>query len=1658
MSLGVIKYKKGIFLLSVLLFLPFVVAEVNAIECGANPTPDCTISTSTTFNTGLHTAHNMTVVANDITVDCNGAILKPQTPGKDMFYVGGTSGVTITNCVFTPGPFNAYRYAVTNAGVRVGSDLRAVQQLTIKDSEFSGNGNAPIYLTNRLSASVVAASSSPNHVITNNVIKGLHIEGIKLTATNNSLIDMNDIASLSGRPAVLLDGSANTIVKNNTITRGNITLQPETTENAANNTIFINSFEQNPSPVQDAGSNNQWSSIVNVIGLDRELGNFYASYHRDNQCVNGKCCTDTNIDNVCDNPWNFSNALDNFPMRSKSLPHTAPPTIQPIATITVAEREVARVVINATSANNPITYHVNNSLFVQNSSHQNEFTWETNFGQAGVYTFTAIVNDSVNLQSEKAFTVNITAVDKNCKNFPNNMTNGCIIMEDITLPPGTYNIPTGIAFGANNVELNCRGATLVGSQLNTPMIYVGNTLGATIRNCRMKGYKYAVSNLGSPLLAARRVIIRNNIFEAAAGNTAILITHWLGGSTIAPSPAVNHRIIKNTIAGNHLDGIYIIAADNMLIRDNIVSTVLKTGNAMQLAATAENTIRNNTIKQGRLIVATALNKNATNNTIFLNTFEQVTNQPLFDMGVNNQWSSQVTVQGQERTLGNFYQGYHRDNQCISGNCCIDTKDFDNVCDQSLIFNGVQDIHPMRSKELPYKAVPNIQSIPTQNVRELGVARIFINASGSGPFAYQVHDPRFKQDPNNQRIFRWSTNLSDSGTHQFNATVRDRFRLWNVTEFTVTVNNSASRLCHTFPDKIANGCLMTQSTVLNPRGRFELPDGIKVGADNIVLNCRGATLVGLRNGGPLISLEDTSGVTIRNCHLKNYAGAILSSPESGYFTIRDNVFTSTAGGGAIRLESPLAPNTTRSSKKRHLILNNTISGVHNIGVIITNANRSLVALNNFSNLRPADRDVAIYIVGGTHNRVVKNIVNGAQIIVRRGRGTAINTTITDNTIENMDTAIELAEGVEHSVLRKNTIRNMRVGMVLRGSHSRIRANTFEAGTSFDATQGIVIESLGSPRNNTILLNDFQQITHPADDRGIHNQWNDEIVVLNTTRRIGNFYSQFSKNSHSRQHRTRPRQWCRDLNFDNLCDGSFDFDGNNDSFAMRSLFMESNFPPIIEPIPEIILNESEAVILRINATGYNETLFYSLTDNEHFKPVPGKENEFMWQTNFKDAGKYNVTVIVRDALDLNSGMEVNITLTDAPDSCHLYSKRVANGCAVRADTAFPVGEYSVPDGITIAADNVNVLCNNATLKGDNLGKVAGINLDGVQNIVIDGCNVAGYDQGIIIQKSNSVNLSDIRVSENRKESSSNGIEIYDSERITIKGSDISKNNNAGVFVIDSNNNVFERNSINENSGSGGIILRNASKNKIYNNKIFDNDLDGILLAVSTVGGTSDGNEVIGNTIKKTKTSRGLGVGGANNIIYHNNFIDNKEQVFISRISTGTKLFVNGEGNYYSDHSCVGNRMCANAYQVRTNHEDKFPFRYENGWLLPEPTFTVQGSAKAEETMNITLSAPIHQDETYVFALSLGNATGIPLGNGRTIHLDNDIALQFSLEAPSALGFVNSVGNLDKNGQGTITWTPPKILKGFTFHAGYVTIDTTKPFPDMFDMSTTQQITIK
>jgi parallel beta-helix repeat protein len=206
-----------------------------------------------------------------------------------------------------------------------------------------------------------------------------------------------------------------------------------------------------------------------------------------------------------------------------------------------------------------------------------------------------------------------------------------------------------------------------------------------------------------------------------------------------------------------------------------------------------------------------------------------------------------------------------------------------------------------------------------------------------------------------------------------------------------------------------------------------------------------------------------------------------------------------------------------------------------------------------------------------------------------------------------------------------------------------------------------------------------------------------------------------------------------------------------------------------------------------------------------------------------------------------------------------------------------------------------------------------------------NNAGY---VALINCTGITVQNLQLSKNGQ-----GILLVDTRNANISKNSIT-NHFSGIEMDNASNNIIVDNVIEENTDSC-ILVTASANNSIYGNSITQN-LFGINFQ-SSILGNSTYNEVIANNISLNDYHIRLEYGSDNNIFYHNNFINNTEQVSTTQIGYGvvaiysstTNVWDNGsEGNYWSDYNGTdadGDGIGDIRYVINNSNIDDFPLMF-------------------------------------------------------------------------------------------------------------------------------------
>jgi parallel beta-helix repeat protein len=219
----------------------------------------------------------------------------------------------------------------------------------------------------------------------------------------------------------------------------------------------------------------------------------------------------------------------------------------------------------------------------------------------------------------------------------------------------------------------------------------------------------------------------------------------------------------------------------------------------------------------------------------------------------------------------------------------------------------------------------------------------------------------------------------------------------------------------------------------------------------------------------------------------------------------------------------------------------------------------------------------------------------------------------------------------------------------------------------------------------------------------------------------------------------------------------------------------------------------------------------------------------------------------------------------------------------------------------------------LMGSGADDSRGIDLAGRRNVTVHNTFIGGFDFGVFL-----LNSSYSTIDNNTIMSTIDGIWLSSSSNIHVTGNTLIANGFSGILLLESPNNCVSDNKVTNNQY--GIFLWSSSNSSISGNTIAATNMVGLDLGISS-----------------------------GNRIYHNNFIDNGQDV---SVSTGyTNVWHDGYpsgGNYWSNYTDVDLHKGLNQsetgddgvwdqpYIIDTANMDKYPLTKP----LDEPAGDVDG----------------------------------------------------------------------------------------------------------------------
>jgi parallel beta-helix repeat protein len=261
----------------------------------------------------------------------------------------------------------------------------------------------------------------------------------------------------------------------------------------------------------------------------------------------------------------------------------------------------------------------------------------------------------------------------------------------------------------------------------------------------------------------------------------------------------------------------------------------------------------------------------------------------------------------------------------------------------------------------------------------------------------------------------------------------------------------------------------------------------------------------------------------------------------------------------------------------------------------------------------------------------------------------------------------------------------------------------------------------------------------------------------------------------------------------------------------------------------------------------------------------------------------------------------------------------------------------------------------------------------NIIINGEGYTVQGSGSRIIYPNGVGISMTRISNVTVEKTEikafyYGIQLDSSLKNSISGNNITNNYN-GIWLLSSNYTIISGNNVTANSG-GGIGIYGSSNNIISKNNIKNNN-DGIFLSFFWVYNNgislswpSNNNIISGNNVT-ANTDCGIELySSSSNFFYHNDFVNNSQQVGgVDSSDTWDNGSISG-GNYWSDYQARypsaaqidSSGIWNTPYVIGVNNVDHYPLMSPYGVVTTSTIISSTSTVTSATTTTVAIIGAI------------------------------------------------------------------------------------------------------
>ena len=596
---------------------------------------------------------------------------------------------------------------------------------------------------------------------------------------------------------------------------------------------------------------------------------------------------------------------------------------------------------------------------------------------------------------------------------------------------------------------------------------------------------------------------------------------------------------------------------------------------------------------------------------------------------------------------------------------------------------------------------------------------------------------------------------------------------------------------------------------------------------------------------LIEPKESGGYNEPFIHINgaNWSSTASSNPwcyfDNGYYIIENVTIdaSSSPTGSGIYIEN----STNDYFIIRNCTIFNADSSFFDSGIWLENTSNGTLTNNNCSGNRQG-----IYLSNCEANNLTENIVSNNEINGIYLETNCDHNSITGNTADNNLFGIQITTGCDYNNITLNT------------------ANEND-------DYGIYINSFGTSCDNNVILNNT---ANENNRHGIYLRYsNNENSIINNSVNDNIETGIYVVNSHM---------------FNVTCNTIYNNKRGLDVFLSDNSDIRGN--TIVGNDVGINFRDCDSNEIKNNTIDNND-LGIRL-DTSDYNNITGnilKDNNWCIYETYSEGNIIESNDCSSPTTDLPIYIDDYATGMDAHNWTWAKSQPWCSGTGTSVDpyilenlkiSGFGIESY----GIDIRNSNVSFIIQECLIYN---ADDAGIYLDNVNNSRIINNNCSNNENGIYIEYSNSIIISENDANDNRFD----GISIFESNDVDITGNNINNNGDSGLKIDECNFNTISGNIIDGNQD--GIFFYRTLNNTIIGNTVRNNSGRGI-----HIDEDSDYNEFTENIIRNNTIGFNIASFNENNLVYKNLFLNNGLHAFDD--GTANKWNSTTIGNYWDNHT--------------------------------------------------------------------------------------------------------------------------------------------------------------